>query len=260
MEVDSSRPEIPNRWSHVQKLLERRGPFCHANFEPSPEILNFLQSSCRVLVIGAGGLGCELLKNLALMGFRSINVVDMDTIDVSNLNRQFLFRSSDVGRFKAEVAAEFINRRIKGSQVVAHNKKIQDLDESFYRGFHLVSVAWTASWPVVGSMECFSVIPLIDGGTEGFKGNARVILPGITACVECTLDLFPPQLNFPLCTLAHTPRLPEHCVEYVKILLWPKENPFDALIDGDDPAHISWIHEKAMERASQYNIQGLTYR
>ena len=93
-------------------------------------------------------------------------------------------------------------------------------------------------------------------------GNVRVILPSMTACIDCTLDLFPPQVNFPLCTIAHTPRLPEHCIEYARILLWPKEKPFgeDVPIDGDDPAHISWIFEKAVERAGQYGIQGITYR
>ena len=108
-----------------------------------------------------------------------------------------------------------------------------------------------------GDLKPWTMKPIIDGGTEGFKGNARVILPGKTACIECTLDLFPPQVNFPLCTIASTPRLPEHCIEYVKILLWSKENPFtnpgeeSVPIDGDDPQHITWIYEKALERANQ---------
>lgn len=75
------------RWSNLRKILERSGPFCRPDFEPSSETLQFLLESCKVLVIGAGGLGCELLKDLALMGFRNIHVIDMDTIELSNLNR-----------------------------------------------------------------------------------------------------------------------------------------------------------------------------
>ncbi|XP_066599486.1 NEDD8-activating enzyme E1 catalytic subunit [Prorops nasuta] len=262
------------RWSHLRKVLERSGPFCRPDFEPSPDTLQFLLENCKILVIGAGGLGCELLKDLALMGFRQIHVIDMDTVELSNLNRQFLFRHKDIGAYKAEVAAKFVNNRIPGCNVVPHCCKIQCKDESFYQQFHMIVCGldsiiarrWINGMLLSllnyedGELDRSTIIPMIDGGTEGFKGNARVILPGLTACIECTLDLYPPQITYPLCTIANTPRLPEHCIEYVKIIQWPKENPFESAIDGDDPQHINWIFEKSNERAVQFGIQGLTYR
>lgn len=99
------------RWQNLRKLLERSGPFSHPDFEPSAEILDFIMDSCKVLIVGAGGLGCELLKDLALMGFKKLHVVDMDTIELSNLNRQFLFRKNDIGLSKAKCAVEFVNKR-----------------------------------------------------------------------------------------------------------------------------------------------------
>lgn len=197
------------RWNHLKKILERSSPFCHPDFEPSTGILEFLQYSCKVLVVGAGGLGCELLKDLAMMGFGDVHVIDMDTIDLSNLNRQFLFRKKDVNSSKAEVAAKFINERVPTCRVTPHHCKIQDKDEDFYRQFHfvicgldsVVARRWIngmlvslLSYDDDQQLDNSSVIPLIDGGTEGFKGNVRVILPGITPCIDCTLDLFPPQV------------------------------------------------------------------
>ncbi|XP_041955415.1 NEDD8-activating enzyme E1 catalytic subunit-like isoform X2 [Alosa sapidissima] len=264
------------RWTHVKKFLERPGPFTHPDFEPSTETLPFLLETCKILVIGAGGLGCELLKDLALSGFRNIHVVDMDTIDLSNLNRQFLFRPKDVGRPKAEVAADFINSRVPGCDVVPHFQKIQDFDESFYRQFHIIVCGldsiiarrWMNGMLLSlltyedGVLDPSSIVPLIDGGTEGFKGSARVILPGMNACIDCTLELYPPQINFPMCTIASMPRLPEHCVEYARMLQWPREKPFGdgIVLDGDNPEHIQWVFQKAQERAAEFSITGVTYR
>ena len=86
-------PQIEGRWRDLDLILTRPGNLVGPGFEPGPEVREFIQSEdCRVLCVGAGGLGCEILKDLALSGFVHIDVIDMDTIDVSNLTRQFLFR------------------------------------------------------------------------------------------------------------------------------------------------------------------------
>jgi NEDD8-activating enzyme E1 len=101
----------------------------------------------------------------------------LDTIDISNLNRQFLFRQSDVGKPKAEVAAAFVQKRVKGVKITPYVGKIQDKDEDYYMQFKLVVCGldsiearrWINS-TLVGMVDPEnpeSLKPLIDGGTEG---------------------------------------------------------------------------------------------
>ena len=100
---------------HLNKLLKRASAFpgesgtlMHPQqlfdgqkFEPGKTSVEKV-AKCKVLVVGAGGLGCELLKDLALNGFKDLTVVDADIIDITNLNRQFLFRMKDVGHSKSQ--------------------------------------------------------------------------------------------------------------------------------------------------------------
>ncbi|ORX43002.1 hypothetical protein BCR36DRAFT_305078 [Piromyces finnis] len=258
-----------DRWSNINKYLDRSGPYTDPGFKPGEQVKSFLHEECKVLVIGAGGLGCELLKNLAMMGFKDIHVIDMDTIDVSNLNRQFLFRPEDINKSKAIAAAEFITKRVPGVKVTPYFGKIQDKDEEYYSQFKIIICGldsvearrWiNATLVNLADMDYPETIkPLIDGGTEGFKGQARVILPGITACYECSLDMHTKPVSYPMCTIANTPRIPEHCIEYASVVEFPKAFP-DRKVDTDSVEDLTWIYQCALNRANQFNIEGVTYQ
>jgi molybdopterin/thiamine biosynthesis adenylyltransferase len=146
--------------------------------------------SARVLVIGAGALGNEMLKNLALLGFANIVVVDMDVIDTTNLSRSILYRSTDVGKRKVDVAAE-------ATRNIFPEARVHPINANVIYGLGLGLFGW-ADVVLAGldnrearlwiNRACWKMNrPWIDGAIEGINGVARAFLPGTPPCYECTL-------------------------------------------------------------------------
>ena len=261
----------------LASLLEETGPFVGSNFLSDPKQREERILNDRILIIGAGGLGCEILKSLAFNGFKHIDIIDMDQIDVSNLNRQFLFRKKDVGRYKSEVAAEYVRNRIlgrfppikdsqgkdikEGIEINFKTCKIQELPDEYYEKFDLIiggldNIAarfWMSEKLVNISKKKNKCIPYIDGGTTAWSGQITVIFPGHTACLECQKGIWETkQVIYQSCTLVSHPRKPEHCIHYARDVPWVKERKQEFNADNDE--HIHWITEKAQAHAKKFNL------
>ncbi|XP_063978190.1 SUMO-activating enzyme subunit 2 [Diachasmimorpha longicaudata] len=184
----------------------------------------------KVLVIGAGGIGCEILKNLVMTGFKDIEILDLDTIDVSNLNRQFLFQKQHVGKSKSAVARETALTFNPDVKIVSYHDNITSSDYglSFFKRFSLVMNALDnrAARNHVNRMCLAADIPLIESGTAGYDGQVELIKKGLTLCYECLPK--PTQKTFPGCTIRNTPSEPIHCIVWSKHL-------FNQLFGEEDP-------------------------
>jgi molybdopterin/thiamine biosynthesis adenylyltransferase len=144
--------------------------------------------NARVLVVGAGALGNELCKALALLGVGRLDIVDMDTIEHSNLARCVLFRDGDEGKAKAEVAARAVTALNPGVDALGHTCTVQQLGLGFIADVDLVVAGLDSRearlW--VGRACRKLGVTWVDGAIEGLRGLARVFLPE-GACYECTL-------------------------------------------------------------------------
>ncbi|CAL9730274.1 NEDD8-activating enzyme E1 catalytic subunit [Monosporozyma unispora] len=228
-----------------------------------------------LLILGAGGLGCELLKNATMMVARKeiqlkkITIIDMDTIELTNLNRQFMFNDNDIGKYKAQVAAKYVDEKFTG--VVKVEPLVTDLttlSRDFYEQYQLIISGLDAIEPrryinqmciQIAQLSQFgNIIPLIDGGVESLKGHVKLIIPGVTACWECSISTLPNQDvmgsdggNVPLCTIATNPRSLEHVIEFVYI----KAMEGGLAKDWDqDATVVNQLLSQCQDRANEYNI------
>ncbi|KUJ23127.1 uncharacterized protein LY89DRAFT_635307 [Mollisia scopiformis] len=183
--------------------------------------LNRMVKEARILMVGAGGIGCELLKNLVLAGFGEVHIVDLDTIDLSNLNRQFLFRHEHIKKSKALVAKDAAHKFNPRVKLEAHHANIKDpqFNVDWFKGFTIVFNALDNldARRHVNKMCIAADIPLIESGTTGFNGQVQVIKKGVAACYDCTPKETPK--TFPVCTIRSTPSQPIHCIVWGKSYL-----------------------------------------
>ncbi|EER03893.1 ubiquitin-activating enzyme e1b, putative [Perkinsus marinus ATCC 50983] len=210
-------------------------------------------ANARLLVVGAGGIGCELLKDLSMMGVRNVTTIDLDTIDVSNLNRQFLFRRHHVNRPKAEVASEAamaFNKEVKIDGKLG-NVKDPQYSSTFFSSFDVVLNALdnVDARRHVNRLCLATKRPLIEAGTTGFTGQCTVIYPQQSECYECTSKAAPKV--YPVCTIRSTPSTPVHCIQWAKLLfelmfgieddnsvLADLKEPLNRLRSSDDDASV----------------------
>lgn len=146
--------------------------------------------SARVLVIGAGALGNEILKNLALLGCERIVIVDLDRIEESNLSRTILFNAQDVGSFKAETAARNFKKLAPQARVrpLAANV-VQDCGLGLFAWADVILAGLDNREARLWINRCAWKMnrTWIDGAIEGINGVARVFTAGVAPCYECTL-------------------------------------------------------------------------
>jgi len=145
-----------------------------------------------VLLAGAGAIGNEVAKNLAMLGVGRIIIVDRDTVEMSNVSRMVFFEKSDLGKNKAEVLARKIHRKYPFVQTIAFRGALERLPLKFYLDSNVIVCGLDN---VVSRIFLTQIcrkysVPLVDGGITGMNGRIHVYLPPNDACPVC---IFPPN-------------------------------------------------------------------
>lgn len=158
----------------------------------------------RVLVVGAGGLGAPLCETLARAGVGAIGVVDDDRVDLSNLQRQVLYGTADVGQPKVEVAARRIRALAPACAVTASRERVVD------ENARELLAGWDVVCDGTDSLEakfllndtCVALgVPFVLGGILRFSGQVMTVVRG-GACYRCLFEDVPPPGSVATCAQA----------------------------------------------------------
>ncbi|XP_073914993.1 ubiquitin-like modifier-activating enzyme 7 isoform X2 [Castor canadensis] len=181
------------------------------------------------LLVGAGAIGCEMLKGFALVGLGAgggggVVVADMDHIERSNLSRQFLFRPQDIGRSKAKVAAAAAQGLNPDLRVTPLTYPLDPTTENFYGDNFFSHVDG-----VVAALDSFQarhyvaarcthyLKPLLEAGTQGTHGSASVFIPHVTKTYSGPASAGTSEDTIhPVCTMRYFPSTFEHTLQWAR--------------------------------------------
>ncbi|XP_011080780.1 ubiquitin-activating enzyme E1 1 [Sesamum indicum] len=180
----------------------------------------------KVFVVGSGALGCEFLKNLALMGVScgkhgKLTVTDDDVIEKSNLSRQFLFRDWNIGQPKSTVAASAASSinpllHIEALQNRVGPETENVFNDAFWENLNVVINALdNVNARLYVDQRClYFQKPLLESGTLGAKCNTQMVIPHLTENYGASRD--PPEKQAPMCTVHSFPHNIDHCLTWAR--------------------------------------------
>lgn len=155
-----------------------------------------------MLIVGAGGLGCPAALHLAAAGVGTIGLIDGDTVEPSNLHRQVLYRTADLGRPKVEVAAARLRAlnpaltvRAIAARLAAHN--LSDLFRQY--DFVIDGSDGIATKYLVNDGAVLTHVPYSHAGIVGFAGQTMTVTPGRSTCLRCVFPVPPAEDDVPTC-------------------------------------------------------------
>ena len=155
----------------------------------------------KVVIAGAGGLGSPISLYLAAAGVGMIRIIDHDSVERSNLNRQVLHWDENIGQKKAESARQKLQRLNQDVKIEAIEETITEANVSqLVAGFDLIVDAMDnlSTRFILNKAALERNIPLFHGAVRSFEGRAMTIIPGQTACLKCVYRGVIPQEKFPV--------------------------------------------------------------